>query len=131
LPLARRSTRRSTKLVDTAKSIASQVLQTTVGYSPKSTVSSAVALTGNAANLVDGTIIKSGDVLTIGATGGGTPTSITFGASESLAQLNAALAANNLSASLDNANKSSSPRRTTRLRPPSAPSLIPVPAPAR
>src|ERR1017187_8603289 len=37
------------KLVDTAKSIASQVLQTTVGYSPKSTVSSSVALTGNAA----------------------------------------------------------------------------------
>ena len=93
------------KLVDTAKSIASQVLQTTVGYSTKSTVSSAVALTGNAANLVDGTIIKSGDVLTIGATGGGTPTSITFGASESLDQLNTALAANNLSASLDNANK--------------------------
>jgi len=93
------------KLVDTAKSIASQVLQTTVGYSPKSTVSSSVALTGTAANLVDGTIIKSGDVLTIGATGGGTATSITFGASESLAQLNTALAANNLSASLDNANK--------------------------
>jgi flagellin-like hook-associated protein FlgL len=93
------------KLVDTAKSIASQVLQTTVGYSTKSTVSSSVALTGTAANLVDGTIIKSGDVLTIGATGGGTATSITFGASESLAQLNTALAANNLSASLDNANK--------------------------
>ena len=31
------------KLVDTAKSIANQVLQTTVGYSPKSTVSSAAA----------------------------------------------------------------------------------------
>jgi flagellin-like hook-associated protein FlgL len=93
------------KLVDTAKSIASQVLQTTVGYSPKSTVTSAVALTGNANNLVDGTIIKSGDVLTIAPTGGGTATSITFGASESLAQLNTALAANNLSASLDNANK--------------------------
>jgi flagellin-like hook-associated protein FlgL len=93
------------KLVDTAKSIASQVLQTTVGYSPKSTVTSAVALTGNANNLVDGTIIKSGDVLTLARTGGGTATSITFGASESLAQLNTALAANNLSASLDNANK--------------------------
>ena len=93
------------KLVDTAKSIASQVLQTTVGYFPRSTVSSAGALTGNATNLVDGTIIKSGDVLTIAATGGGTPTSITFGASESLAQLNASLAANNLTASLDNANK--------------------------
>src|ERR1035437_8655219 len=93
------------KLVDTAKSIASQVLQTTVGYSPKSTVSSSVALAGNAANLVDGTVIKSGDVLTIGATGGGTATSITFGASESLAQLTTAWAANTLSASLDNANK--------------------------
>jgi flagellin-like hook-associated protein FlgL len=93
------------KLVDTAKSIASQVLQTTVGYTPRSTVTSTGALTGNATNLVDGTIIKSGDVLTIAATGGGTPTSITFGASESLTQLNAALAANNLTASLDNANK--------------------------
>src|SRR3954453_6138149 len=93
------------KLVDTAKSIANQVLQAPTGYSTKSTVTSAVALTGNANNLVDGTIIKSGDVLTIAPTGGGTATSITFGASESLAQLNTALAANNLSASLDNANK--------------------------
>src|SRR6202521_3257737 len=58
------------KLVDSAKSIASQVLQTTVGYTPRSNVSSSVALTGNAANLVDGTIIKSGDVLTIASTGG-------------------------------------------------------------
>src|SRR5690349_16462993 len=41
------------QLVDTAKSIANQVLQTTVGYSPKSTVTSSVALPGNAANLVD------------------------------------------------------------------------------
>ena len=71
----------------------------------KSTVTSAVALTGNAANLVDGTIIKSGDVLTIASTGRGTATNITFGASESLAQLNAALAANNLTASLDSSNK--------------------------
>src|SRR2546427_7397473 len=59
------------KLVDTAKSIANQVLQAPAGYSTKSTVTSAVALTGNAANLVDGTIIKSGDVLTIASTGGG------------------------------------------------------------
>jgi flagellin-like hook-associated protein FlgL len=93
------------KLVDTAKSIANQVLQTTTGYAPKSTVSSAAALGGNAANLVDGVTIKSGDVLAIAATGGGTATSITFGANESLAQLNTTLAANNLSASLDNANK--------------------------
>src|ERR1700682_2255616 len=48
------------KLVDTAKSIANQVLQTTVGYSTKSTVSSAAALGGTAANLVDGVTIKSG-----------------------------------------------------------------------
>src|SRR6478736_2914817 len=93
------------KLVDTAKSLANQVLQAPAGYTTKSTVTSSVALTGNAANLVDGTIIKSGDVLTIASTGGGVATSITFGASESLAQLNTALAANNLFASLDSANK--------------------------
>src|ERR1700687_2667729 len=93
------------KLVDTAKSIANQVLQTTVGYSTKSTVSSVAALGGTAANLVDGVPIKSGDVLAIAATGGGTATSITFTANQSLAQLNTTLAANNLSASLDNANK--------------------------
>jgi flagellin-like hook-associated protein FlgL len=93
------------KLVDTAKSIASQVLQTTTGYSPKSTVTSAAALGGTPANLVDGVTIKAGDVLAIAATGGGTATSITFGANESLAQLNTALAANNLTASLDSANK--------------------------
>jgi flagellin-like hook-associated protein FlgL len=93
------------KLVDTARSIANQVLQTTVGYSPKSTVSSSAALGGTAANLVDGVTIKAGDVLTIAATGGGTPTSITFGANESLDQLNAALAPNNLSAGLDANNK--------------------------
>jgi flagellin-like hook-associated protein FlgL len=93
------------KLVDTAKSIANQVLQAPAGYSPKSTVTSAAALGGSAANLVDGTTIKAGDVLAIAATGGGTATNITFGASESLDQLNVALAANNLSASLDSANK--------------------------
>jgi flagellin-like hook-associated protein FlgL len=93
------------KLVDTAKSIANQVLQAPTGYSPKSTVSSAAAVLGTATNLVDGVSIKSGDVLAIAATGGGTATSITFGASESLDQLNAALAANNLTASLDSSNK--------------------------
>ena len=93
------------KLVDTARSIANQVLQTTVGYSPKSTVSSSAALGGTAANLVDGVTIKVGDLLTIASTGGGTPTSITFGANESLDQLNAALAPNNLSAGLDANNK--------------------------
>jgi flagellin-like hook-associated protein FlgL len=93
------------KLVDTAKSIANQVLQTTVGYSSKSTATSTIALGGNAANLVDGTVIKATDVLTIASTGGGTATSITFGASESLDQLNTTLAANNLSASIDGAGK--------------------------
>ena len=92
------------KLVDTAKSIASQVLQTTVGYSTKSSATSATAV-GTVGNLVDGTNIKSGDTLTIAATGGGTATSITFTASESLDQLNAALAANNVTASLDSAGK--------------------------
>src|SRR6478752_1128699 len=53
------------QLVDTAKSIANQVLQTPVGYSPKSTVSSAAAVGGTSANLVDGVTIKSGDVLAI------------------------------------------------------------------
>ena len=93
------------KLVDTAKSIANQVLQTTVGYSSKSTATSAIALGGNAANLVDGTVIKTNDVLTIASTGGGTATNITFGASLSLDQLNTTLAANNLSASIDSAGK--------------------------
>jgi flagellin-like hook-associated protein FlgL len=92
------------KLVDTAKSIASQVLQTTVGYSTKSSSTSATAV-GTVGNLVDGTNIKVGDTLTIASTGGGTATSITFTASESLDQLNAALAANNVTASLNSAGK--------------------------
>src|SRR5205814_7363039 len=60
------------KLVDTAKSIANQVLQTTVGYSTKSSATTTVGAVGSSANLVDGTIIKAGDVLTIASTGGGT-----------------------------------------------------------
>jgi flagellin-like hook-associated protein FlgL len=93
-------------LVSSAQSIASQVLQSPVGYVPKSTVSStALGVGSTAANLVDGVTIKSGDVLAIAATGGGTATSITFTANESLAQLNTALAANNLTASLDSSNK--------------------------
>src|SRR6202140_1706823 len=86
------------KLVDTAKSIANQVLQAPAGYTAKSTATSAIALGGNAANLVDGTGLKIGGILTIASTGGGTATNIPFGASESLDQLNTALAANNLSA---------------------------------
>src|SRR5437588_6182912 len=88
------------KLVDTAKSIANQVLQAPTGYTTKSSATAATTIgTGSAANLVDGTNIKTGDTLTIAATGGGTATSITFTANESLDQLNATLAANNVSAS--------------------------------
>jgi flagellin len=91
------------KLVDTAKSIANQVLQAPTGYTTKSTATSSV-LAGTSANLVDGTNIKATDVLDIAATSGGTATHIVFGASESLAALNTTLAANNLTASLDSAN---------------------------
>jgi flagellin len=92
-------------LVANAQSIANQVLQTAVGYSTKSSVSSTAALGGNSTNLVDGTTIKTGDVLAIAGTTGIPAFSITFGASESLAQLNTALAASNLTASLDSTNK--------------------------
>jgi flagellin-like hook-associated protein FlgL len=91
-------------LVASAQSIANQVLQTSVGYSSKSTVTSS-ALGGTAANLVDGTTIKSGDKLSILGTPGIPAFSITFGASESLAQLNTALAASNLTASLNSSNQ--------------------------
>src|SRR6202035_1087387 len=50
-------------LVATAKSIANQVLQTTVGYSPKSSTTSTTTV-GTAANLVDGVNIASGNTLT-------------------------------------------------------------------
>src|SRR3954453_9152090 len=93
------------KLVDTAKSIANQVLQTTVGYSAKSTVTSAAALGGTAANLVDGVTIKAGQTIIVAANGLLPAVTVTIGASESLDQLNAALAPANLTASLDSANK--------------------------
>jgi flagellin len=93
------------KLVDTAKSIANQVLQTTVGYSSKSTVTSAAALGGTAANLVDGATIKAGQTIIVAANGNLPALTVTIGASESLDQLNTALAAGNLSATLDNSNK--------------------------
>ncbi|MBR0896370.1 hypothetical protein JQ616_15530 [Bradyrhizobium tropiciagri] len=93
------------KLVDTAKSIANQVLQSPTGYTTRSTVSSAAALGGTAANLVDGTTIKSGDTLAIAAAAGQPAFTFTFGANTSLAQLNTSLAASNLTASLDSSNK--------------------------
>jgi flagellin-like hook-associated protein FlgL len=94
------------KLVDTAKSIANQVLQTTVGYAPKSAATSAANAGALDTNLLGGTGIIAADTLTIAATGGGTATNITFGTGaaqvDTLAELNAALAPNNLLASIDN-----------------------------
>src|SRR5664279_3066314 len=57
-------------LVDTAKSIANQVLQAPAGYSAHSTATSAAVLPvgSTSANLVDSVAIKSGETLTIGAT---------------------------------------------------------------
>src|SRR5580692_4099168 len=50
-------------LVDSAKSIANQVLQAPTGYTTKSsTTSSALPAGSTAANLVDGVAIKSGEV---------------------------------------------------------------------
>src|SRR4051812_46053924 len=93
------------KLVDTAKSIANQVLQAPTGYSTKSTVTSAAALGGTAANLVDGATIKAGQTIIFAASGALPALTVTIGASESLDQLNTALAAGNITASLDSANK--------------------------
>jgi flagellin-like hook-associated protein FlgL len=92
------------KLVDTAKSIANQVLQAPAGFSTKSSVTSGGNAGGTAANLL-GAELAQGDVLTIAATGGGTASSITFGTGASevdtLTELNTALAANNLQASVN------------------------------
>jgi flagellin-like hook-associated protein FlgL len=92
------------KLVDTAKSIANQVLQAPTGYSTKSSVVSGANAGGTAANLLGATLVQ-GDILNIAATGGGTASVITFGTGaaevDTLTELNAALAANNLQASVD------------------------------
>src|SRR3954454_4334512 len=92
------------KLVDTAKSIANQVLQTTSGYSTKSSVTSGANAGGTAAHLL-GATLGQGDVLTIASTGGGPAADITYGTGatevDTLTELNAALAANNLQASVD------------------------------
>ena len=94
------------KLVDTAKSIANQVLQAPAGYSTKSSVTSGAITGGTAANLL-GTGLAQSDALTIAATGGGTAVTITFGTGaaevDTLAELNAALSTNNLQASVDDA----------------------------
>src|SRR3954452_11883497 len=92
------------KLVDTAKSIAQQVLQAPVGYSTKNSVTSLANAGATSTNLLGAALAQS-DVLTIAATGGGTATSITFGTGatevDTLTELNAALAPNNLQASVD------------------------------
>jgi len=93
------------KLVDTAKSIANQVLQAPTGYSTKSTVTSAAAIGGTAANLVDGTTIKAGQTIIFAASGSLPALTVTIGASESLDQLNTALGAGGITASLDSSNK--------------------------
>ena len=93
------------KLVDTAKSIANQVLQAPAGYTSKSTVTSAAALGGTAANLVDGATIKAAQTIIVAASTGLPAVTVTIGASESLDQLNAALAPASLTASLDSSNK--------------------------
>lgn len=96
------------KLVDTAKATANQALQTATGYSAKSSFTSAAITGATASNLLgSGTPPLSGLTLTVGATGGGTATNITFGTGtgqiSTLNQLNTALAANNLSASISTA----------------------------
>jgi flagellin-like hook-associated protein FlgL len=93
------------KLVDTAKSIANQVLQQPAGFTAKSTSTSSIALAGTAANLVDATVFKSGETIAFAASGSAPALTVTIGATESLDQLNAALAPANLTASLDSANK--------------------------
>src|ERR1700694_5368394 len=74
------------KLVDTAKSIANQVLQAPTGYSVKASATTAALPAGStSANLVDGVAIKSGEIISIAATTGIPAFTITLGATESLA----------------------------------------------
>jgi flagellin len=91
-------------LVDTAKSIANQVLQAPAGYTAKSTVTSTAAIAGTAANLVDGTDLKSGQTIIVAASGGLPAVTVTLGATESLDQLNTALAPGGLTASIAGGN---------------------------
>jgi flagellin len=93
-------------LVDSAKSIANQVLQAPTGYTTKSsTTSTALPAGSTTGNLVDGVAIKSGETISIAATTGIPAFTITLGASESLDQLNTALSASNLTASLNSTNQ--------------------------
>jgi flagellin len=93
-------------LVDSAKSIANQVLQAPTGYTTKSsTTSTALPAGSTTGNLVDGVAIKAGETISIAATTGIPAFTITLGASESLDQLNTALSASNLTASLNSTNQ--------------------------
>jgi flagellin len=93
------------KLVDTAKSIANQVLQAPAGYTSKSTsTSTALVGTASAANLVDGVGFKASQTLAFAASGELPAFTVTFGASESLDQLNTSLAVGGLTASIDSTN---------------------------
>jgi len=91
----------------TASSVASGKITLSTGTTQNLVISgSALAklgLTAGTTNFVPPTL--SGETLTIGATGGGTQTSITFGTGtgqvSTLNQLNSALAANNLQATID------------------------------
>jgi flagellin-like hook-associated protein FlgL len=88
-------------LVDSAKSIANQVLQAPAGYTAKSTsTSTALVGTASAANLVDGVGFKANQTLAFAKSGELPAFTVTFGASESLDQLNTSLAAGGLTASI-------------------------------
>jgi flagellin len=87
------------KLVDTAKSIASQVLQTTVGYSPRGSATTTVGAVGSASDLTTGgtTSLQGKTVILTPATG--SALTLTFdntagaGKVNSLDALNAAISA--------------------------------------
>ncbi len=91
----------------TASSVASGKITLSTGTAQNLVISGSaltkLGLTAGTTNLTPPTL--SGETLTIGATGGGTATSITFGTGNgqvsTLNQLNTALAANNLQATID------------------------------
>ena len=93
------------KLVDSAKSIAQQVLQAPVGYSIKSSVTSNANAGATAANLLGGSGLVAADTLIVPSVGGGTAVTVTFGTAagqvDTLAKLNAALSVNNVQATID------------------------------
>ncbi len=93
------------KLVDSAKSVAQQVLQAPVGYSAKSSTTSSAAITGTADDLVDGVSFAAGTTLSVTPAGGGTAAVFTFTGTSSLADLNATISAAGVQASLDSSNK--------------------------